>query len=569
MISTYYLIAFFVSVALTCLYMFIWHKHFDVHITLIFVLVPVVNLSFILLARSQNLAEAILANKIAYLGGCFLPLLILLTVYSLCQIPLSRWLKTGFLLLSVGVYLFVLNQGQQGLFYRNLSFGQNDGLSLLYREYGPVHHVFVGTVVLYFTLSLGAIVFALLKKRQVSRKVLILLFLPEIVAMLCYFAGKQLLADVELMPVAYVLAQVTYLLIVHRIGLYDITDTTVDTLVRNGNTGFITFDFSHHYLGSNNTARAVFPTLDEMTVDYSLRRYRRMKDLIVPWLEAFAADESNNRHNYESGEKIYLIEVSWLYNDRHRKGYELVITDNTKDQTLIRLQETFNQDLQRQVDEKTAHIVEMHNQLVLGMATMVESRDNSTGGHIRRTSEGVRILIDELTKDPARSLDPIFCRNLIKAAPMHDLGKIAVRDMILQKPGRFTPEEFEEMKTHAPAGARIVHEILLHTDDEDFKILAENVAHYHHERWDGTGYPEGLKGEEIPLEARIMAVADVYDALVSKRIYKEKMPFSKAHEIIESGMGTQFDPSLHGAYLAARPRLEAYYRSLEQTSSSD
>ena len=119
------------------------------------------------------------------------------------------------------------------------------------------------------------------------------------------------------------------------------------------------------------------------------------------------------------------------------------------------------------------------------------------------------------------------------------------------------------MKTHAAEGARIVHEILKETDDDAFHQLAENVAHYHHERWDGSGYPDGLKGEAIPLEARIMAVADVYDALVSKRVYKEKMTFEKADAIIREGMGSQFDPTLEPVYLAARPKLEAYYSSLE------
>jgi putative two-component system response regulator len=142
---------------------------------------------------------------------------------------------------------------------------------------------------------------------------------------------------------------------------------------------------------------------------------------------------------------------------------------------------------------------------------------------------------------------------------MHDLGKIAVDDAILRKPGRFTPEEFEKMKAHAAEGARIVHEILKDTDDDSFHLLAENVARYHHERWDGSGYPEGLIGEEIPLEARIMAIADVYDALVSKRVYKEAFSFEKADKIIMEGMGTQFDPGLESAYVNARPRLEEYY----------
>ena len=190
---------------------------------------------------------------------------------------------------------------------------------------------------------------------------------------------------------------------------------------------------------------------------------------------------------------------------------------------------------------------------------MVESRDNSTGGHIRRTSEVVRILIEEILKDNTLNLSDEFCENLIKAAPLHDLGKIAVNDVVLRKPGRFTPEEFQQMKFHAEEGARVVHEILIDSDDKEYCRIAENVAHYHHERIDGSGYPKGLKGDDIPLEARIMAIADVYDALVSKRVYKDSFSFEKADTIILEGMGKQFDSRLKKYYIAARPRLEAYY----------
>ena len=157
-----------------------------------------------------------------------------------------------------------------------------------------------------------------------------------------------------------------------------------------------------------------------------------------------------------------------------------------------------------------------------------------------------------------------FRKAIIKAAPMHDLGKIAVDDAILRKPGRFEPWEFEEMKKHAAEGGRIVHQVLEGTDDEYFRKIAENVASYHHERWDGSGYPKGLKGLEIPLEARIMAIADVYDALVSKRVYKESMSFEEADRIILEGMGKHFDQRLEEYYVAARPRLEEYYRSLPE-----
>ena len=155
-----------------------------------------------------------------------------------------------------------------------------------------------------------------------------------------------------------------------------------------------------------------------------------------------------------------------------------------------------------------------------------------------------------------------FCKNMIQAAPMHDLGKIAVRDAILIKEGKFEKDEYEEMKNRAAEGARVVDMILEGTENEAFHKLAVNVAHYHHERIDGSGYPEGLKGDAIPIEARIMAVADVYDALVSKRVYKDKFSFEDADKIMMESMGKHFDKRLERYYVLARPRLEEYYKNM-------
>lgn len=204
--------------------------------------------------------------------------------------------------------------------------------------------------------------------------------------------------------------------------------------------------------------------------------------------------------------------------------------------------------------------VEMQEKLVFGMATMVEGRDTSTGGHIRRTSKVVELLVREMIRDDSFSAHHRFYTNVVKAAPMHDLGKITVDDAVLRKPGKFTDEEYAQMKKHSPEGAKIVKNILDGGEDNYFEEIAINVAHYHHERWDGRGYPEGLKGEEIPLEARIMAIADVYDALVSKRVYKDAFTFDDANKIILDGMGSQFDPGLKKYYLAAKDKIEAFYK---------
>lgn len=567
MMTLYYQSMLVLSIVLTVIYILMWHKHFDVHITLMFVLVPMTNLGFVLLSQAQTLEEALAFNKLTYLGGCYGMLIVLFIVFSLCDLPMNRWLRSVLLLISTAVYMSVLTMGYSPVFYESVSLNSESGTALVDKQYGVMHTVFLVMVCLYFAGSIGAMVYSYVRKNQVSRKMIYLLFLPVLVCMVCYFAGRRVFPRIDLLPAAYNLALAVYLVIVSRISLYDVTDSAVDSLVQTGDTGFISFDFKLHYLGSNETAKQIIPQLNDLTVDRAMDRAPMMKETARVWLEAFQQDEGNNQAHYETDEQSFLVKVNYLFDGKRKRGYQIFLTDDTQDQQFIKLLNSFNSELQQEVARKTRHIEDMHDQLILGMATMVESRDNSTGGHIRRTSEGVRLLIEEMWESGDPHLTDSFCRNIIKAAPMHDLGKIAVDDKILRKPGRFTPDEFDVMKTHAAEGARIVREILKGTDDKEFQQLAENVAHYHHERWDGSGYPQGLKGEQIPLEARIMAIADVYDALVSKRVYKDSMSFAAADAIMMEGMGKHFDKHLEPFYVSARPKLEAYYLSLEKSET--
>ncbi|MDO4537873.1 MAG: HD domain-containing protein [Coriobacteriales bacterium] len=566
MVSMYYALSLLLSLALMLCYFVIWHKHFDTHITLIFALVPVANLGSALVASAQSLETALAATKVTYIGGCYLILILMLAVFSLCDIELRRWLRVGLISLSTAVYVSVLTIGRSPVYYKDVTLKTFGGTTVLEKTYGPLHSVFIAMVVAYFCVTLGTVVYSYAKKNQVSHKNLSLLFLTEVVAMVCFFGGRKIIPNVELLPVSYNFALVVYLFIAYRLSLYDISGSAIDTLTKADDTGFVSFDYKFNYLGSNEAARTVFPQLGELVVDRPLSASEEPGKTMLPWLERFAADGDAQIPPYQRGDKYYMVGLKCLYSGKRKRGYQLVFIDDTKNQNDISMLSSDNSLLQREVARQTAHIVEMHDNLVMSMAMMVESRDNSTGGHIRRTSEGVRLLIAEMKRAGVDALSESFCRCVIKAAPMHDLGKIAVDDAVLRKPGRFTAEEFNKMKAHAAEGARIVHEILAGTDDEEFKRIAENVAHYHHERWDGSGYPEGLSGEDIPLEARIMAIADVYDALVSKRVYKEAMSFEEADAIIMDGMGTQFDRGLEPYYVAARPQLERYYAGLEQAA---
>lgn len=228
------------------------------------------------------------------------------------------------------------------------------------------------------------------------------------------------------------------------------------------------------------------------------------------------------------------------------------------------LADAFNE-MTGSLDEKNKKIHAIQDSIIKGMAVMVGSRDDNTGGHISRTSDCVKIFVEKLVStDEGTKYTTDFCKAVIKAAPMHDLGKIHVDDAILRKPGKFTDEEYEIMKTHSSEGARIVESVLSQVDDEKFKTIAINVAHYHHEKWNGMGYPEQISGEDIPLEARIMALADVFDALVSKRHYKDSFTYDKAFQIIEESLGSHFDPELGKVFIECRPELEALYNGYSE-----
>ena len=210
-----------------------------------------------------------------------------------------------------------------------------------------------------------------------------------------------------------------------------------------------------------------------------------------------------------------------------------------------------------ETQQKSETIARMQVNLILVLADMVESRDQFTGDHVKNTSEYTLIIMEQMRKEGIYTdqLTDEFIQNVYHSAPLHDIGKIRVPDMILNKPGKLTDEEFETMKLHTVYGRDVIEKAKKASSDVSYLNEAQNLALCHHEKWNGRGYPRGLSGEDIPLSARIMAVADVFDALVSKRSYKEPFPFEKAMDIIREGAGEHFDPYVAGAFLHAEQRV--------------
>jgi putative two-component system response regulator len=217
-----------------------------------------------------------------------------------------------------------------------------------------------------------------------------------------------------------------------------------------------------------------------------------------------------------------------------------------------------NKWLQQQVEERLQEITKLQDASIWVMVSLAEFRDECTGNHIRRTQEYVRALADELARQPryALSLSQEYIDLIVKTAPLHDIGKIAIPDQILLKPEKLTVDEFEIMKTHSRRGDEMLARAarLLGEEGAYFEV-ARQIARCHHEKWDGSGYPDKLAGDAIPLPARLMAVADVYDALTTQRPYKKAMSHAQAIDILEQGSNTHFDPEVIAAFRRIQDRF--------------
>jgi len=211
-------------------------------------------------------------------------------------------------------------------------------------------------------------------------------------------------------------------------------------------------------------------------------------------------------------------------------------------------------------------LLQYHEEVIYAFADVIEGRDDSTGEHVKRTVAYVEIIVEALKESGiyTERLDAEYVDFLLRAAPMHDFGKITVTDAVLQKPARLTMDEYEIMKTHTVKGADMIKATLATLEEPGYITVAWQVARYHHERWDGAGYPDGLFGEKIPLCARVVAVADVFDAVSQNRCYRPAMSLDESFAIIEEGAGTQFDPLIAKVFLRNRDKVEKVFYQFQE-----
>jgi putative two-component system response regulator len=290
----------------------------------------------------------------------------------------------------------------------------------------------------------------------------------------------------------------------------------------------------------------MMPGMDGYEVCRRLKDSRKTSDIPVIFLTAKSQVEDEQK-GFELGAVDYItkpisppIVLARVKTQLQMKSARDFLLDN-------------NKYLEQEVARRTQEVNMIQDVTLVAMGSLAETRDNETGKHIRRTQGYIRLLAEKLKHHPdyERFLFDENILLLFKSAPLHDIGKVGIPDHILLKPGKLTQEEFEIMKTHTTLGrdAILAAEALMDVP-VSFLGLAREIAYSHQEKWDGTGYPEGTSGEDIPISGRLMAVADVYDALISRRVYKDPMPHEEAMEIIKAGAGTHFDPDMVTAFLS-------------------
>jgi len=287
------------------------------------------------------------------------------------------------------------------------------------------------------------------------------------------------------------------------------------------------------------------PEMDGFVAMQKLKRDERTKRIPVIFLTAFN-DEDREVHGLKLGAVDFITKPFSTPVLQNRIAHHMHIEGLVNEQT-------------KQLKEKTQQLEQLNTSIISIMAELVENRDKLTGGHIERTTRYLRILIDGMLEQRvyADELKQWDKEAAIASARLHDVGKITISDVILNKPSKLTTEEYEKMKTHAAEGEKIIDHMIKQTNGGIFLYYAKFFAGYHHEFWDGAGYPYKLKGTEIPLQGRVMAVVDVYDALVSERVYKPPFSHEEAVEIIMSEKGKHFDPKIADVFFAIHEQFKA------------
>ncbi|MCR5421353.1 MAG: HD domain-containing protein [Lachnospiraceae bacterium] len=562
MITTAYGICLIISIIIWIYMTSRDNKNTDSYYSTGNILIPIIILGYWLKTTAVSPEAAMFAFCIIYFDSTVLLTFLIFAMLRSIGIKPKTYIK--FIAYSIAfIHLFIVWMNTHNdLYFKKIRILPTENGNITKMTDGPFKIFHTIYILIILVVLLAIIIAGYIKKGTYSLKTLTIYTVGTALGLTIYGIETVTDADFSLLPFLYVLVTVFILINHNKTLTHDVSAIVSSQQVEEGSRGYIILDLKKRFISCNKKSYEFMPELADQRVDQKLRDGSDIARLLYSMITSYEKHGINSKKFIQDDKTcICEIEPFFLDNKEKKSGYIFDIRDATEEQHVIDIMTSYNESLNRQVKQQTENILDIQRKIVTGMANMIENRDNNTGGHVKRTSDILSILIDEIKKQGTIMIDDRYALDIVRAAPMHDLGKISIENSILNKPGKLTDEEFTIMKSHSTKSGEMVMILLEGVEEEHFVKVAYNVARYHHERWDGRGYPENLVGSMIPLEARIMAVVDVYDALVSKRSYKAEMSFDQVSDIMLEGMGTQFDPNLRSIFLGCKKRFEEYYLS--------
>lgn len=477
--------------------------------------------------KATSIEIALAGTGVSYIGKPHVMLSSFLFICSFYRKKISNKVIGFLALLCSSFSVLVFSNESHHLYYSSVGFNANAPFSPLILSRGPLYYAYVIFAIAYFIACLYVIFTRskFLKDKQ-SRKLntyIVLMIISGIGGYVVFLLGITGSYDATMAGV-FISVICLFLLFV-RCRIFDAISVGKDQALEDSTIGLVIFDYTGQLSYQNSIVSKYLG--DGISLD-------------------FLRDLEDTYYKHISDGKALMITTKPLMSNGVYVGKSVEISDITEFHD-------YQSRLEHDVNERTEELTHIQREIIASVANIVEARSAETGEHIKRTSDFTEMIAREMQR---RGLHPDiitddYIEMLVSAAPLHDLGKISVPDSILLKPGKLTPEEFKVMTAHVDSGATVIENTMRGVESDEYVRMAKEIAQFHHERWDENGYTKGLKGEDIPLSARIVALADCFDALSSERCYKRAYSYKESLEIIKSERGTHFDPEVVDAFEAA------------------
>ena len=558
MITKFYFIVFLLSIFMLARVLFM-NKKTDSLILVAIGLLVCNCLGRYMLASSPNLEMAILSNKIIYVGACYLPFMMILFLARLCDVKIPKILLGLMVLGSTVVMGGVLTIGKSDIYYKQVELIHGNGYNYLVKVYGPLHSLQTFMTIVYMLLMIGFMIYAIWHRKEISTRMVVTISGIGLTVFVMYLAERIAVTGINFQAIGYLIGITFLIRYFERINMYDMSANIANSLETMKRYAYLAFDNQYRYVNANSFMKELVPEIENWTIDEEVPVsdsyfYKVVVEYLLEW-----NGEKNVSKIINIGEDYYKLSIRHLTYNKKNVGYLLEFVDCTMEKRYYDAVEEYGEAMERNVTEKTNELMlqqektkELFVQTVTALSDAVDAKDRYTSGHSKRVAEYSRIIAERMGKDKDEQ------EEIYRAGLLHDVGKIRIPVEIINKPGMLTDEEFDIIRIHPITGFHILHGI---AGDNMIAIGAK----YHHERYDGLGYPNGIAGEEIPEVARILGVADSYDAMTSNRSYRGGLPQEVVRDEIEKGKGKQFDPDIADIMLQMIDEDKEY--NMRQTDS--